>query len=129
MDLLLSDTVVLFALVLAAFVAGTTFTLALTTPVDTPAKRLARYARHTARRSASGATEPEEPSLRERVLAPLGASISALVARTAPRRQHEAVAAELTMAGSTVSPTAFLAVRLAMTFGVPALAILYVLTK
>jgi tight adherence protein C len=122
------DAVVLSVLMIAAFLATTTFALAVMTPVESPAKRLARYARHTTRRTSPG-VDVEETSLRERVLAPLAASIAALVARTAPRRQYEAVASELIMAGSHVSPTAFLGVRLAMTFGVPILAVAYVLTK
>jgi tight adherence protein C len=123
-----NDTVVLVGLMIAAFGATTTFVLALTTPVETPAKRLARYARYATRKTAPG-VDADETSLRERVLAPLAASIAALVARTAPRRQYEAVANELVMAGSHVSPTAFLGVRLAMTFGMPILAVAYVLTK
>src|SRR5215216_4625722 len=123
-----SDTMILIILVLAAFVSASTFTLVLTTSVDTPAKRLARYARHTSRR-ASTVTEPEQLSLRERVFTPLAASLARLVERTAPQRQHKELAQELVMAGSHVSPTAFMAVRLAMMIGLPALAVLYVITS
>lgn len=128
MPIQLNDTLFLASLMLAAFVSATTLALALTTPVETPAKRLARYARYTGRKTSPG-VDAEVASLRERVIAPLAAWITALVARTAPQRQHKAVAAELLMAGSRVSPTAFLAVRLVMTFGLPVLAGLYVVTS
>jgi tight adherence protein C len=128
MPLLTSDTIILSILVLAAFFAASTFTMVLTTSVDTPAKRLARYARHTGRR-VSTVPEPEQLSLRERVFNPLAASLARLIERTAPQRQHKEVAVELVMAGSRVSPTAFMAVRLAVMFGLPALAVLYLLTS
>jgi tight adherence protein C len=126
--LVLSDTLILAGLVVAAFVSAVTFTLALTTPIDSPAKRLARYARYAGRKS-SPAVDAETTSLRERVFAPLLASLAAVVARTAPQRLHKSVAIELVMAGSRVSPTAFLAVRLAMMFGIPVVVGLYVLTR
>jgi tight adherence protein C len=124
----LNDSLVLMLLVLGAFVSTTTFTLVLTTPADSPAKRLARYARYTGRRG-SPAVEAEASSLRERVIDPLASSVAAFIARTTPQRLHRSVAAELLMAGARVSPMAFLTVRLFMMFGAPILAGAYVLTR
>ncbi len=127
LTLLTPDTIVLGILVLAAFASAATFTMVLTTPVDTPAKRLARYARHVGRK-VSPAMEVDQSTLRERVFTPLAAWLATAIARTAPQRQHKEVAAELIMAGSRVSPTAFMAVRLAFMFGLPALAVLFLVT-
>jgi tight adherence protein C len=125
---LTSDTIILAILVAAAFVSASTFSLALTTSVETPAKRLARYARYT-RRATSTAPEVEEPGVRDRVLGPLAASLARLVARTTPQRQFKELSVELLMAGSRVSPTSFMVLRLAAMFGLPALALLYMLTS
>src|SRR4026207_2317553 len=99
----MDDTLILIALVGAAFVSMTTITLVVTTPVETPAKRLARYARYNARKGAPGALA-EPSTLRERLIEPLARSFVALVERTTPSRMHKVVAAELTMAGSHMSP-------------------------
>src|SRR5437660_1451559 len=71
---LTSGPMLLAICMLAAFVATTVLVMALTTPYVTPAKRLARYARHTGRRGSPGA-EAEMLTLRERIIAPLAAEI------------------------------------------------------
>jgi tight adherence protein C len=124
----MNDALLLTALVTAAFVSMTTITLLATTPVETPAKRLARYARYNTRKGSPGA-EAEVTSMRERLLDPLVRSIAGMIERTTPSRMHKAVAAELLMAGSRMSPTPFVAIRTLLMFGLPVVAILYVLTR
>jgi tight adherence protein C len=124
----MDDTLILIALVGAAFVSMTTITIVLTTPVETPAKRLQRYARYNVRRGSPGA-EAEYTGMRERLIEPLIRRLAGLIERTTPSRMHKAVAAELIMAGSRMSPTPFLAVRTLLMFGLPIVAILYVLTR
>ena len=63
------DTLLLAATTLGVFVATTVLVLALTTPVETPVMRLARYARYTGRRGSPGA-EAEYLSFRERLIKP-----------------------------------------------------------
>ena len=120
------DSLLLAATTLGVFVATTVLVLALTTPIETPVMRLARYARYTGRRGSPGA-EAEYLSFRERLIEPTFDSIIAWMARAAPSELHRTVAAELTMAGSRMSPTAFLGIRTLLLFGMPALGILYVL--
>jgi tight adherence protein C len=120
------DSLLLAATTLSVFVATTVLVLALTTPVETPVMRLARYARYTGRRGSPGA-EAEYLSFRERLIKPTLDSIIAWMARAAPSELHRTVAAELTMAGSRMSPTAFLGLRTLLLFGMPALGIMYVL--
>ena len=54
----MSDSLILMILVCAAFVSMSTITLVLTTPVETPAKRLARYARYSTGRRGSPSSRP-----------------------------------------------------------------------
>jgi tight adherence protein C len=109
-------------------VATSTLVLVLTTPVDTPAKRLARFARYTGRRGSPGA-EAELFSARERLIAPLFRRLIEFAARGAPSNMHRSISTDLQMAGSTMSATAFLGVRTLLMFGVPAAAVLYVLGR
>lgn len=120
------DSLVLMACVLGVFVATTVAVMAVTTPVDTPAMRLARYARSSGRRGSPGATV-EILSLRERVLSPVVRRVIEAAARVAPSRAKRTAGSELVMAGSRMSPTVFLGIQTFMMFGLPAVAALYVL--
>jgi tight adherence protein C len=70
----------------------------------------------------------EEQSARARLLAPLFNRVVEMAARTAPKRIRKSTAADLAMAGSSLSPTTFLAVRGLAMFGLPLLMALYVLS-
>jgi tight adherence protein C len=111
---------------LAAFVATSTLVLALTTPYDTPAKRLVRYARYTNRATSPGA-DVAELSARDRLIMPVFRAIIEFAARAAPSRARKTVTAELIMAGSQMNPTMFLGLRTLLMFGIPALAVLFAL--
>ena len=124
---LLSGPLMVAVCVLAAFVSTTILVLALTTPHDTPAMRLARYARYTSRRGAP-AVEAETLSVRARLIVPLLQRVIEFAARAAPSRARRTVAADLQMAGSHMNPTMFLGLRSLIMFGLPALGGLYVLT-
>src|SRR5919202_3561427 len=112
-------------LMLAAFIAASGLTLAILTPVQTPAARLARYARAAGRRGSPG-VEAEELSLRDRLFGPLGHALVDLVARSTPSRVHRAVAADLAMAGLRLNTTAFLTLRVVVMVALPVLALGYV---
>jgi tight adherence protein C len=116
------------ACMLAAFVATSTLVLALTTPYETPAKRLARYARFSNRATSPGA-DAAERSARERLIMPVLRAIIEFAARAAPSRARKTVTAELTMAGSQMNPTMFLGLRTLLMFGMPVLGVLYVLSQ
>src|SRR5215207_4450063 len=120
------DLLMLLATSLGVFVATTVLVIVLTTPVETPVMRLARYARYTGRRG-SPAEEAEYLSFQERLVKPTLQRLFALAAREAPNEMHRMVAAELGMAGSRLSPTAFLGIRTLLLFGAPALGVLYLL--
>src|SRR5947209_10786461 len=105
------DTLLLPLLMLAAFLATSGLTLALLTPVQSPAARLARYARAPGRQTSPGA-DVEELSIGDRVFRPLSRRLVELVARRTPSRVHRAVAADLVMAGLRLNPTAFLTTRI-----------------
>src|SRR5712691_11022379 len=124
---LLSGPLMVAVCVLAAFVSTTILVLALTTTHDTPAMRLARYARYTSRRGAP-AVEAETLSVRARLIVPLLQRVIEFAARAAPSRARRTVAADLQMAGSHMNPTMFLGLRSLIMFGLPALGGLYVLT-
>src|SRR5579864_6021912 len=113
------------ACMLAAFFAASTAVLALTTPYETPARRLVRYVRYSTGRPGSPGVDAEVLSLRERLIAPLFNWIIELAARAAPSRARRTVASELAMAGSTMNPTVFLGLRTIIMFGMPALGVLY----
>jgi tight adherence protein C len=113
---------------LAAFVSTFALVLVLTTPHETPAMRLARYARYGRRRGSPG-VEAEDIGLRDRVLTPLLQRTIELLARAAPSRARSTVAADLQMAGSRMNPTAFLGLRTIIMFGLPGFAVLYVITR
>ena len=123
-----SDTAILIATVIATFAATSALVLGLTTPVQTPAARLARYARHTGRRVSPG-VEAEQTTIRERLIGPAFTRLFEFAARAAPSRAHKTIAAELIMAGSRMNPTMFLGIRTLVMFGLPILALLYLLSS
>jgi tight adherence protein C len=119
--------IVLWTSILATFVATTTLVLVLTTPYESPAMRLARYVRATGRPGSPG-VEAEMLPVRDRLLLPLLRWIIELAARAAPSRARRTVVAELTMAGSRMNPTVFLGIRTLLMVGLPAGAVLFVLS-
>jgi tight adherence protein C len=123
---LLPPPLLLAVSMLAAFVSTTALVLVLTTPYESPAMRLTRYARQTGRRG-SPAVEAETKTVRERLLLPLLRAIVEFAARAAPSRARQTVAAELAMAGSRMNPTVFLGIRSLTMFGMPVLGSTYVL--
>jgi tight adherence protein C len=112
---------------LAAFISTFALVIVLTTPYETPAMRLMRYARYGQRRGSPG-VEAEDISLGDRVVKPLLQRIIEFLARAAPSRARQTVAADLQMAGSRMNPTVFLGLRTLIMFGLPALAVVYVIT-
>jgi tight adherence protein C len=122
---IVADSIFVVVCALAAFVSTTVLVLAATTQVETPAMRLARYARMTGRRGSAG-TDVEVLSFYERIIAPLFHGLIELAASVAPSRARRTVVSQLTMAGSGMSPTVYLGVRTIMMVGVPLLAALYV---
>jgi tight adherence protein C len=122
------SSVLLAICVLGAFVSTTVIVLVLTTPYESPAMRLARYARYTGRPGSPG-VEAEVLSMRERLIMPLIERLIELAARAAPSRARRTIAAELQMAGSRMNPTMFLGLRTIIMFGLPASAVLYVLSS
>jgi tight adherence protein C len=113
---------------LGAFVATTAVVMVITTPYDTPARRLARYARLTGRVGSPGTTA-DELSLQERLIYPLLKSVFEFAARAAPSRARKIVTSELVMAGSRMNPTIFLGLQTLLMFGMPSLGVLYVVSK
>ncbi len=112
---------------LAAFASITTLVLVLTTPNETPATRLARYARYSVRPGSPG-VEAETTALRQRIVVPLFQKLLEFAARAAPSRARQTVALELQMAGSRMNPTMFLGFRTIIMFGLPIFAVLYVIS-
>jgi tight adherence protein C len=66
---------------------------------------------------------------RERLLSPLTRNVLEFFARTAPQRVRKSTAADLVMAGVSISPTMFLGIRGLAMFGIPALGGLLVLSS
>jgi tight adherence protein C len=120
------DLLLLLACTTAAFGSTALLVLALTTQVESPAMRLARYARYTGRRTSPGA-DPEIWTFRERVIVPVFKAVIELAASVAPSRARRTVATDLTMAGSHMSPTVYLGVRTLLMFGLPLLAVVFVI--
>jgi tight adherence protein C len=116
---------VLPACMLAAFLATSGVVLVLTTPYESPAKRLTRYTRYYTGRPGSPGVEAEVVGFRERLVMPVFNAILELAARAAPSRARRTIAAELTMAGSQMSPTVFLGICTLLMFGMPALGLLF----
>jgi tight adherence protein C len=113
---------------LAAFVATTALVLVLTTPYDSPAKRLARYVRLSTGRPGSPGASAELLSMQDRLIYPVIRSIIEFAARAAPSAARKTVAAELVMAGSRMDPNMYLGLRTLLTFGMPILGVLYVVS-
>jgi tight adherence protein C len=70
----------------------------------------------------------EVHGVRERLMSPLVRRILEFASQTAPKRVRKATAADLAMAGSSMSPTMFLGVRGLVMFGLPLLTGVYVLS-
>jgi tight adherence protein C len=113
---------------LGVFVATTAVVMVVTTPYDTPAKRLARYARMSARPGSPGATV-DELSFRERLIYPVFRAAVEFAARAAPSRARRTIASDLTMAGSQMNPTIFLGLQTVLMFGMPILSVLYIVSR
>jgi tight adherence protein C len=110
----------------AIFLAIATVTLFITTPVESPARRLRRHLGY------SGARDDVEPRLlpfRERVILPLAQEITDTVSRRTPGGVLNNTAADLIMAGSSMSATTFVVIQTLLTLGLPALALVYILTR
>jgi tight adherence protein C len=125
---LISEAFLLPITVLGVFVATTVLVMVITTPYETPAMRLARYARFTGRAGSPGASV-DSLSLRERLIAPLFKALLEFAARAAPSRARKTIAGELAMAGSRMNPTMFLGVQTLLMFGMPVLGVLYVISS
>ncbi len=123
---LVPSSLFLLACMGAAFVSTALLVLVLTEPRQTPALRLARYARYAVRPGSPG-VEAETTGVRERVFAPMFRKLIEFAARAAPSRARRTVAADLQMAGSRMNPTMFLGMRTIVMFGLPTFAVLYVL--
>jgi tight adherence protein C len=123
-----TNTLVLTAAVLATFFGTTILVLTLTMPVQTPAARLARYARFHGRRLSPGA-ETELIGFRERILGPALRHLLEFAARATPAQARNAVATELVMAGLRGNPTVFLGIRTLVMIGLPLLAGLQLLAS
>lgn len=123
---LFSGPLLLVASMLGAFISTVSLVLVLTTPVETPATRLARYARYWDRPGSPG-VEAESSGLRERVIVPLLQKLIEIAARAAPSRARRTVATDLQMAGSRMNPTMFLGLRTILMFGLPTFGVLYVI--
>jgi len=124
----LAGQLLLAVCVLGAFVATSTLVLVLTTPYETPARRLVRYASY-ARRPGSPYAEAQTKSIHERLIAPVVRGVFGFFARAAPARARQTISSELVMAGSRLNPTVFLGVRTVLMFGMPALGVLYVISR
>jgi tight adherence protein C len=122
----ISSPILLIVSMLGAFVSTAVLVLVFTTPYESPAMRLARYARYTGRPGSPG-VEAETLPMRERLLVPLVKYLIELAAKAAPSRARRTVAADLQMAGSRMNPTMFLGLQTIVMFGLPASTALYVL--
>jgi tight adherence protein C len=125
---LVSSPLMLPISMLGVFVAITALVMALTTPYETPAMRLVRYARLTGRPGSPGASA-EVLTMRERLIYPALKRLIEFAARAAPSRARKTVASELAMAGSKMNPTVFLGIQTLLMFGIPGLGVLYVVSS
>jgi tight adherence protein C len=125
---LIPGPVLLLVSMFGAFVSTAALVLIVTSPVETPAMRLNRYARYSNRPGSPG-VEAESTSITERLLVPLMRRLIELAARAAPSRARQTVTADLAMAGSRMNPTMFLGIRTLVMFGLPAVGVLYVLSS
>src|SRR4030088_1907971 len=125
---LIPGPVLLLVSMFGAFVSTAALVLIVTSPVETPAMRLNRYARYSVRPGSPG-VEAETSSMSERLLVPLMRRLIEFAARAAPSRARQTVAADLAMAGSRMNPTMFLGIRTLVMFGLPAVGVVYVLSS
>lgn len=126
---MLSSDLYLPLLLIAVGVATTALALALTTPVETPANRLARYVRYSSRLSSSPGADVEILSARERLFLPHITSLTEWVARRTPTRTLRHTQNGLFMAGSRLNPITFLTLGFVTAVGLPLLAVLYALAS
>jgi len=115
-------------LLASVFAATAVLTLAVTAPDDSPATRLARYARYSERLTSPG-IDIETLGARERLLRPMVRQFTEWVARSTPTRSAQRTQSELVMAGSRVSVATFLAVSSLTSIGLPVLAAFYALAS
>jgi tight adherence protein C len=110
------------------FIATSVITLALTAPFERPGARLVRHIRYAGPVDDQG-DRSIALSLRERVAGPLSVRFVEVVTRRTSTSSIRAVAAELTMAGSQLSPATFLAMRAAFALVLPVLVVFYILAS
>jgi tight adherence protein C len=125
---LIPGPVLLMVSMFGAFISTAALVLIVTSPVETPAMRLNRYARYSVRPGSPG-VDAETTGIRERLVIPMLRRIIEFAARAAPSRARQTVAADLTMAGSRMNPTVFLGMRTLVMFGLPGFGLLYVLSS
>jgi tight adherence protein C len=125
---LIPGPVLLMVSMFGAFISTAALVLIVTSPVETPAMRLNRYARYAVRPGSPG-VDAETTGIRERLVIPMLRRIIEFAARAAPARARQTVAADLTMAGSRMNPTVFLGMRTLVMFGLPGFGLLYVLSS
>jgi tight adherence protein C len=116
---------ILLLLSVGIFALIVLITLSLTAPAQTASVRLAAY---LPSRPGSPGTYAYSRGMRQRLVGPAFGWLLELAARTAPDRVRKSAAAELGMAGSSMSPSVFLGLRGLAMFGIPLLAALYVLS-
>jgi tight adherence protein C len=116
------------ASLVAIFLATATVTLFVTTPVESPARRLRRHLGYAGALSRDD-VEPRLLPFRERVILPLAQEITETVSRRTPGGVLSSTSADLIMAGSGMNATTFVAIQTILTIGLPALALLYILGK
>jgi tight adherence protein C len=116
------------ASLLAIFVATVSVALFVTAPVESPAHRLRR---HIGYAGALGYDDRETRLVpfRERVVFPLGQQLAETVLRRTPGGVLESTSTDLVMAGSRMNATSFVVIQTILTFGLPALALLYILSR
>lgn len=117
------------ASLLAIFLATVVVTLFVTTPVESPARRLRRHIGYSGALTRNDLEPPPLLPFRERVVIPLAQQITDTVSRRTPGGVLDSTATDLIMAGSRMDPTTFVVIQTILTFGLPALALLYILGK
>jgi tight adherence protein C len=109
------------------------FVLVLAIVLFMPARSMSpsatRVSEYTRGLPGSPGVSVDELGARERLLDPIVTRMLAIAAGTAPQRVRKTAARELTMAGSSLSPTVFLGIRGICTFGLPALVTVVILTR
>jgi tight adherence protein C len=117
------------ASLLAIFLATVVVTLIVTAPVESPARRLRRHIAYGRALARNELDPPPMLPFRERVVLPFAEQIAETIVRRTPGGVLDSTAADLVMAGSRMNPTTFVVVQTILTFGLPALALLYILSR